>query len=142
MSASITDYRDGGKLVLTPIYLIVGLSLPVWLDYVRFGRPQLSSFAGLSSVGLGDSAASIIGRKFGRNNFFRYGKTLEGMLANFAVQLAFLASLNQLLDFGVETTNILSASFMSAALEATTDQIDNLLIPLVHYSLLSLAAES
>merc|ERR1712157_495406 len=71
VSTSITDHRDGGKLVLTPIYLIVGLSLPVWLDQVRFGRPQLSSFAGLCSVGLGDSAASIVGKRFGRNAIFR-----------------------------------------------------------------------
>merc|ERR1711892_1196218 len=35
LSASITDYRDGGKIVLTPVYLLFGLASPIWLDLLR-----------------------------------------------------------------------------------------------------------
>ena len=75
---SITDYRDNGKLVLTPIYLVFGLSAPIWFDLMRFGEIKLSSFAGLASVGIGDSFASIVGKKYGRNRIFRDGKSFEG----------------------------------------------------------------
>ena len=75
---SITDYRDNGKLVLTPIYLVFGLSAPIWFDLMRFGEIKLSSFAGLASVGIGDSFASIVGKKYGRSRIFRDGKSVEG----------------------------------------------------------------
>ena len=90
ISASITDYRDSGKLVLTPVYLLFGLAVPIWLDLLRFGRLRLSSLAGLVSVGIGDSMASIVGKRYGRNYWFRDGKSLEGTAGNFLSQLACL----------------------------------------------------
>ena len=91
LSATITDYRDGGKIVLTPVYLLFGLASPIWLDLLRCGTMRLSSAAGLISIGIGDSVASIIGRSYGRNRWFRDGKSLEGMFANFAAQLTCLS---------------------------------------------------
>jgi hypothetical protein len=43
---AIADYRDNGKLILTPIYLIFGFSFPIWLDLFRFGKITLASYAG------------------------------------------------------------------------------------------------
>jgi len=146
LSASITDYRDGGKIVLTPVYLLFGLASPIWLDLLRFGHLRLSSSAGLVAIGIGDSVASIIGRKYGRNRWFRDGKSLEGMFANFAAQLACLSAL-RFTDVDATTSNsltlakLIACAFLSALLEAATDQIDNFVLPLISYSMLSLAME-
>jgi len=67
-------FRDNGKLILTPIYLIFGFSFPIWLDLFRFGRVTLASYSGIISLGIGDTAASIIGKKFGKIKFGRDGK--------------------------------------------------------------------
>jgi len=136
---SITDYRDNGKLVLTPIYLIFGLSAPIWLDLMRFGSLRLSSFAGLSSVGIGDSFASIIGKRIGKNRIFRDGKSIEGLLANFFSQLGFMIFVSFLIGQQF-STNMIPALFLTAATESATDQIDNLILPLLQYSLISLNA--
>ena len=66
--------RDNGKLILTPIYLIFGFSFPIWLDLFRIGKITLASYAGLVSLGVGDSSASLIGKKYGRRKWFRDGK--------------------------------------------------------------------
>ena len=159
---SITDYRDNGKLVLTPIYLVFGLSAPIWFDLMRFGEIKLSSFAGLASVGIGDSFASIVGKKYGRSRIFRDGKsvegkrfekireyqidiqnenfwTIKGMLANFFSQLIFMSMASLLIGQEL-STNMIPALFLTAAIESTTDQIDNLILPLLQYSLISLIA--
>lgn len=140
--ASITDYRDSGKLVLTPVYLLFGLAAPIWLDLLRFGKLRLSSFAGLVSVGVGDSMASIIGKKYGRNYWFRDGKSLEGAAGNFVSQLACLSVMRLFVNSGdIKPVDLISCSFLSALLEASTDQIDNFILPLISYSMLSLAME-
>ena len=134
LSATITDYRDGGKIVLTPVYLLFGLASPLWLDLLRFGRLRLSSAAGLISIGIGDSIASIIGRSYGRNRWFRDGKSLEGMFANFTSQLMCLSALQLCLtddDDDLPRAKLLACCFLSALLEAATDQIDNFILPLI-----------
>jgi len=37
--------------------------------------------SGVLFLGLGDSLAAIIGKKYGQNSFFLTGKTMEGFLA-------------------------------------------------------------
>lgn len=67
-----SDKKDIGNIALTPIYLLAGCSLPLWLhpspcditDTAVFGG--ISLFAGLLSVGVGDTAASIIGSNYGK----------------------------------------------------------------------------
>ena len=41
----------------------------------------------------------------------------------------------------VKPVDLISCSFLSALLEASTDQIDNFILPLISYSMLSLAME-
>lgn len=65
------DEKDAGSIALTPLYLLVGVSLPIWLHPV----PKDSNFiplpvlAGLLAIGLGDTAASAAGTWFGRNRW-------------------------------------------------------------------------
>uniref|UniRef100_A0A914I2D8 dolichol kinase n=1 Tax=Globodera rostochiensis TaxID=31243 RepID=A0A914I2D8_GLORO len=68
------DGQDSPELIMTPILLLVGLNLPILFD-LRLLMAQNAAvcwtlrqwhFAGVISVGVGDSAAALIGSKFGR----------------------------------------------------------------------------
>ena len=108
--APYTDGRDHrGPVIISHIFLLVGCAIPLWLslaDMPRVGTPpwkgwdvafrDVSMVSGVVCVGMGDAAASLIGRRFGRLKWFwGGGKSLEGSFA-FAVSVAvglFLARL-------------------------------------------------
>lgn len=56
------DERDAGTLVLTPLYLCLGCSAPFWIDYNHAKHVELA-FAGVISLGIGDTFAAIVGKK-------------------------------------------------------------------------------
>nr|CAG4641118.1 EOG090X0BFL [Eulimnadia texana] len=87
------DEKDQGILILTHIYLLVGCSLPVWLN-PNFA-PKLSydqfllASSGIVSLGIGDTAASICGTYFGVNKWPNSTKSLEGTACSVIAQLIF-----------------------------------------------------
>ncbi|KAF2134128.1 hypothetical protein P153DRAFT_372595 [Dothidotthia symphoricarpi CBS 119687] len=98
----LTPYVDGrdlrGPVVVSHIFLLIGCAIPLWLSLAgtpRTGDPpwaawdvaarDVSMVAGVVCVGMGDAAASLIGRRYGRRKWpWGGGKSLEGSLA-FAV---------------------------------------------------------
>lgn len=98
----LTPYVDGrdlrGPVVVSHIFLLIGCAIPLWLSLAAVDRTgeepwadwdvasrDVSMVAGVVCVGMGDAAASLIGRRYGRRKWpWAGGKSLEGSLA-FAV---------------------------------------------------------
>ena len=97
--APYVDGRDHrGPVIVSHIFLLIGCAIPLWLSLAAIGRTgdmpwegwdvdrrEVSLISGVVCVGMGDAAASLIGRRFGRRRWcWSGGKSLEGSLA-FAV---------------------------------------------------------
>jgi dolichol kinase len=99
IASFLTPYVDGrdlrGPVVVSHIFLLIGCAVPLWLSLagMRFlgGDPwknwevekrDVSMIAGVVCVGMGDAAASLIGRRYGRRKWpWTGGKSLEGSVA-------------------------------------------------------------
>lgn len=97
--APYVDGRDHrGPVIVSHIFLLIGCSIPLWLSLTDVSRASdrpwsgwdvlsrdVSMVSGVICVGMGDAAASLIGRRLGRLKWFwGGGKSLEGSVA-FAV---------------------------------------------------------
>jgi len=90
------DYR--GPVIVSHMFLLIGCAIPLWLSLASTGRlgsgpwkgwevasRDLSMVSGVICVGMGDAAASLIGRRYGRTKWYwGGGKSIEGSVA-FAV---------------------------------------------------------
>ncbi|KAK2760449.1 hypothetical protein FQN53_007928 [Emmonsiellopsis sp. PD_33] len=94
--APYVDGRDHrGPVIVSHIFLLVGCAIPLWLSLAgmeRVGSPpwegwgvagrDVSMVSGVVCVGMGDAAASLVGRRFGRRKWFwGGGKSIEGSVA-------------------------------------------------------------
>uniref|UniRef100_A0A182JNN0 dolichol kinase n=1 Tax=Anopheles christyi TaxID=43041 RepID=A0A182JNN0_9DIPT len=140
------DEKDAGAIALTPIYLLVGCSLPLWLhpapcDLTNSGGLQMLTLsAGVLSIGIGDTAASVAGYHFGRHKWHaNTNKSVEGTVASVLLQALAIGALYQV---GVIHLTVSRAAYagiaviVNALVESRTDQIDNLVLPLVTYLIL------
>lgn len=134
------DERDSGPLILTHIYLLLGMSLPVWL-FPRACAPQgalagagaLVPYSGVLAVGVGDTIASVFGSTMGEIKWPGTKKTVEGtMTAVFAqiIAVALILIFDSSVNLNSSYAWILAAISLVSLLEAYTTQIDNLLLPL------------
>ncbi|KAK6788040.1 hypothetical protein RDI58_016565 [Solanum bulbocastanum] len=138
---AFTDHRDTDLLVVSHFSLLLGCALPIWLSSGFNDRP-LAPFAGILSLGIGDTMASVVGYKYGVLRWSKTGKkTIEGTAAGITSVLAACSILLPLLATTRYVQNWFSLLFavtISGLLEAYTAQLDNAFIPLVFYSLLCL----
>lgn len=140
---AFTDHRDSDLLIVSHFSLLLGCALPIWMSSGYNDRP-LAPFAGILSLGIGDTMASMVGHKYGVLRWSKTGKkTIEGtaagitsMLAACSILLPVLASTGYI--FTQHWLSLLLAVTVSGLLEAYTAQLDNAFIPLVFYSLLCL----
>ncbi|PIG90350.1 ATP binding L-PSP endoribonuclease family protein [Aspergillus arachidicola] len=94
--APYVDGRDHrGPVIISHIFLLIGCSIPLWLSLADIPRSEdhpwgawnvqfrdVGMVSGVVCVGLGDAAASLVGRRFGRRKWFwGGGKSLEGSVA-------------------------------------------------------------
>ncbi|XP_074650934.1 dolichol kinase-like isoform X1 [Tubulanus polymorphus] len=136
------DEKDQGSLIVTHIYLLVGCTLPLWLyPYslnIQYGC-MLLWFAGILSVGVGDTAASVIGSMCGRHKWPDGHKSMEGTLAAIMAQSLFcfvISMFGILPEFSHNCIMMLVVIVLTSLLEAFTTQIDNLILPLYAYNCL------
>ena len=132
-----TDEKDGGPLILTNIYLLAGMSLPLWLDpgpALSLPAPaQFSLYCGLLSVGVLDTVAAVVGTALGTTRWRQdSSRTLEGSLAGLLATLATVFLLGRLGGVSVPSTaNTLISAGLVMLVEAHSSQVDNLCLPLV-----------
>ncbi|XP_042415718.1 dolichol kinase EVAN-like isoform X1 [Zingiber officinale] len=140
---AFTDHRDSDILIVSHFSLLLGCALPIWMSSGLNDRP-LAPFAGILSLGIGDTMASVVGHKYGVLRWSKTGKkTIEGTAAGITSVLAACSVLLPLLAstgyfFSQHWLSLLVAVTVSGLLEAYTAQLDNAFIPLVFYSLLCL----
>ncbi|KAF3335451.1 dolichol kinase [Carex littledalei] len=140
---AFTDHRDSDVLIVSHFSLLLGCALPKWMSSGFNDRP-LAPFAGILSLGIGDTMASMVGHKYGVLRWSKAGKkTVEGTAAGITsvwvacyILLPLLASSGYILS--QHWGSLLIAVTLSGLLEAYTAQLDNAFIPLVFYSLLCL----
>lgn len=101
----LAPYVDGrdlrGPVVVSHMFLLVGCAIPLWLSLASLPRSgaetapapppsdgwelpsrEVSMVAGVVCVGLGDAAASLVGRRWGRRKWlWGGGKSVEGSAA-------------------------------------------------------------
>jgi len=126
------------SLIITDhISLLIGIALPTWLSA---DTSSLVPWAGILTVGVGDSLASVVGTAFGRRRLFadeRHGKTLEGACA-FAISTFAAASyVAAQVGSDASTARILFSSVASAVVEASCERGDNYILPLVFAALVA-----
>uniref|UniRef100_A0A336KFT3 dolichol kinase n=1 Tax=Culicoides sonorensis TaxID=179676 RepID=A0A336KFT3_CULSO len=146
--STFLDEKDAGLIALTPIYLLIGCSLPLWIPPVPCdltdsgGLEILKLFSGILSVGIGDMAASVIGSRFGKHKWKNSIKSVEGTLGSILFQILAVGGLWMLKLIHLNYLKILYtgvAIIVNALIEAKTDQVDNLMLPLITFAILSLA---
>lgn len=141
--ATLHDDKDAGNVALTPFCLLIGCSLPLWINPCpcsevdnAAGFNMIPMLAGILSVGIGDTSASVFGSKFGKHKWSGSNRSIEGSLAFVLSQSIVLVPLYL---FNLTPPDVLgvilslSAIVITAGVEAFTDQIDNLVLPLVFY---------
>ncbi|KAK5134291.1 hypothetical protein LTR08_006720 [Meristemomyces frigidus] len=97
----VAPYVDGrdlrGPVVVSHIFLLIGCAVPLWFSLASISREggapwidwelagnqrEVAMIAGVVCVGMGDAAASLIGRRYGRHKWIWVGgKSLEGSAA-------------------------------------------------------------
>ncbi|KAM5472986.1 dolichol kinase [Microsporum audouinii] len=159
LSYFLAPYVDGrdhrGPVIVSHIFLMLGCALPLLLSLA--GTPHLGSVpwegwevdgrdvsmvSGIVCVGMGDAAASLVGRRYGRRRWFWGGdKSIEGSASFAAAVFIGLVTARVWLVVGGWEANVywaltitkstiaaVASSFMEAVL---TGGNDNVVVPLV-----------
>lgn len=73
---SFADEKDTGIIAFTPFCLLIGCSVPMWLlpcpcyrNEYDLNPKLLKLLAGILTIGFGDTAASVVGSKFGQTKW-------------------------------------------------------------------------
>lgn len=156
--APYVDGRDHrGPVIVSHIFLLIGCAIPLWLSLAateRTGdspwegwdvsRRETSMISGIVCVGMGDAAASLIGRRYGRRRWcWSGGKSFEGSFA-FAVAVVLGLSFARLWlllggwagDSGDSWARTLGKASIAATGASLTEAVltggnDNVIVPII-----------
>lgn len=147
----LQPYVDGrdlkGPMVVSHVFLLVGVGIGWWLtlaaqrqeDWDWEGQVELAFSAGVVCVGLGDAAASLVGRRVGRHKWgWKGGKSLEGSLAFTVAVVSGLSVVRAWIvgvggehwGWGVWARLVLAASWGSMLEAVATGVNDNVVVPI------------
>ncbi|KAI7823115.1 hypothetical protein BX661DRAFT_200222 [Kickxella alabastrina] len=129
-----TDHRDTARLVTSHFHLLLGCALPLWLG----GPSRLAQLSGVLALGLADSAASLAGVRFGSHRWWfatsRSPKSIEGSAAFALVLFGACCAAGHVAGELRAWPWLALVCALMAALEALTEQNDNLVVPLAMYA--------
>ncbi len=156
--APYVDGRDHrGPVIVSHIFLLIGCAIPLWLSLAAIERTgdgpwkgwdvqrrEVSMISGVVCVGMGDAAASLIGRRYGRRRWcWSGGKSLEGSLA-FAIAVILGLCLARLVllrgswqgDSGNSWAMTLGKASIAATGASLTEAVltggnDNVIVPVI-----------
>ncbi|KAL5604192.1 uncharacterized protein BROUX77_004378 [Berkeleyomyces rouxiae] len=164
IASFLAPYVDGrdfkGPVVVSHIFLLIGCAIPLWLSIAALPRSDsgaqswlqgwelpvrhVSMVAGVVCVGLGDAAASLVGRRYGRHKWYwGGGKSLEGSVAFALAVCAGLMAASAWVRIGrwqvAEEATVLQAlgnSLGCGTLASLTEAVltggnDNVIVPVV-----------
>eukprot|EP00753_Platysulcus_tardus_P006937 PLAT14706.1.p2 GENE.PLAT14706.1~~PLAT14706.1.p2 ORF type:complete len:285 (+),score=155.12 PLAT14706.1:176-1030(+) len=134
--APYVDERDGGAVILTHLYLLLGCALPMWLT--GSAAHDLLALAGVSVLGVGDACASLFGIALRGPRWPGTRKTVSGTIAAVLSMLLFAAALLPY-TASLSATQLMAAVLATVAvclLEAFTKQMDNLMLPVYYTAML------
>nr|CAH8868046.1 unnamed protein product [Trichobilharzia regenti] len=137
------DERDSGEILFTPIALLLGLSIPIWwpenlkttditvsINHLCYEmRVQPTSWTGILSIAIGDSFAALIGKAYGKRCWPGSHRTFLGSSASFLSQIIAWTGLSYYYSWSWKSGVI--PLLCGVVVEAYTEQIDNLVVPLV-----------
>ncbi|XP_047996285.1 dolichol kinase [Leguminivora glycinivorella] len=126
-----SDEKDCGEFALTPLYMYCGLGFGL---IAPREAPKLEQLAGVLSVGVGDAAASWFGKRYGHKKWHGQNRTVEGTLFNILSQImtVYCLSLFDIIDCKNAVFRTTIAATATSLVEAKTDQVDNLVLPLIN----------
>ncbi|CAH2353368.1 dolichol kinase [[Candida] railenensis] len=124
------DSKDlKGPLNCSYIFLLLGITIPIVLDFYEHGAITVFSYLGIVYLGIGDSTASIIGKSFGTLKWTGSYKSIQGTLAFFVITLVSFFGLEYFLAVQFDWESIFITCIIGSLLEGSSDMNDNLLIP-------------
>ncbi|XP_017875190.1 dolichol kinase [Ceratina calcarata] len=131
--SAFVDEKDS-SISLTPLYLFCGLSFPLWMPTNNLSL--LVMLSGVLIIGVGDTAASCVGSRWGSRKWAAdLDKSVEGTIACILSQVGLICLLAFMGHVGTGPLFVRSlvASVALSFVEARTNQVDNLALPLLMY---------
>lgn len=120
VTGGLVDERDEGHVIVTHLYLLVGCAWPSWRGGNAF------SGSGLATVCAMDGAAAAAGTRWGRVKWPGGRRTVEGSLVG--VMCGMIVGLL----CGGRWIMVGMGAIAGGGLEAFTEQIDNLVLPMAY----------
>jgi dolichol kinase len=153
-----TTNNKQNKIIVSHIFLVFGCAAPFWLSnvvgysnhsYDREPLQRLLSLFGIISIGVGDAMGAVVGKSLGRHRWGRNRRTIEGSVAMFLsmilcgiIVLSWKSDEHDNQRFSLpkrgDILSLLVATSFTTVLEAFTEQLDNLVLPLAGSTILLL----